>query len=143
MRVRDCMTKHVIAIGADEPAAEAARLMSRYRLGALPVRSASGRLCGMVTDRDLVVRCIAAGKPAAGTPVSRVMSPSVLSVEPSADAAHAAQLMARAQLRRLPVAQNGYLTGIVTLADLARLPEGAAAAGSCLGAICAPVVHLD
>lgn len=143
MKVKDCMSKHVIAVGADEPVLEAARLMSRYDLGALPVRAASGRLCGMVTDRDVVVRCIAAGKPAAGTPVSRVMSSSVLSVEPSADAAHAAQLMARAQLRRLPVAQNGYLAGIVSLADLAHLPQGAEAAGGCLGAICAPVVRLD
>lgn len=143
MKVRDCMTKNVIAVGAEEPVEEAARLMSRYHLGVLPVRSAGGRLCGMLTDRDVVVRCVAAGKTAGQVRVSDIMSTSVLSVSPADDAAHAAQLMARAQLRRLPVAQNGKLSGIVSLADLAKQPASAAAAADCLGAICSPVVHLD
>ena len=61
MKIKDCMTKNVISVGASEPVAVAARLMSRYNLGALPVQNADGRLCGMVTDRDVVLRCVAAG----------------------------------------------------------------------------------
>lgn len=64
MKIKDCMTKNVISVGASEPVAVAARLMSRYNLGALPVQNADGRLCGMVTDRDVVLRCVAARRDA-------------------------------------------------------------------------------
>ena len=53
MKVKDCMTKHVVSVGAEEPVSAAARLMSRYNLGALPVQAADGRLCGMVSLGDL------------------------------------------------------------------------------------------
>ena len=53
MKVKACMTKNVISVGVDEPVAEAARLMSRYNLGSLPVCTAQGRLCGMLSLGDL------------------------------------------------------------------------------------------
>lgn len=62
MRVKDCMTKQVVSISAAEPASVAARMMARYNIGALPVHGSGGRLEGIVTDRDIVLRCIAAGK---------------------------------------------------------------------------------
>ena len=70
MKVKDCMTKHVISVGTQEPVSVAARLMSRYNLGILPVQTPDGRLCGMVTDRDVVLRCVAAGKDAEAVPVA-------------------------------------------------------------------------
>ena len=118
MKVKDCMTKHVISVGTQEPVSVAARLMSRYNLGILPVQTPDGRLCGMVTDRDVVLRCVAAGKDAEAVPVREIMSTGVLAVEASDDTARAARLMSRAQLRRLPAdvlgvrAQlRGYLFG--------------------------------
>ena len=62
MKVKECMTKNVICVGEYESADVAARLMARYNLGSLPVRRFDGSLSGMVTDRDLVVRCMAADK---------------------------------------------------------------------------------
>lgn len=143
MKVKDCMSKNAVSIGAQEPVSVAARLMSRYNLGALPVRTASGRLCGMVTDRDVVLRCVAAGKRAESVPVCDVMSAGVLSVEEGEDAEKAAQLMSRAQLRRLPVTHNGRLTGMLSLADFARHAALSMEAAQCMQAICRPVVHLD
>ena len=143
MKVKDCMSRNVVSVGAQEPVSVAARLMSRYNLGALPVRTASGRLCGMVTDRDVVLRCVAVGKPAEQLRVSEVMSAGVLSVEAGEDAAKAARLMSRAQLRRLPVTQNGKLTGMISVADFARRGNFGMETAQCMEAICSPVVHLD
>ena len=64
MKVKDCMSRNVVSVGAQEPVSVAARLMSRYNLGFLPVQGENGRLCGVLTDRDVVLRCVAAGKPA-------------------------------------------------------------------------------
>ena len=122
MKVKECMSRNVVSIGAQEPVSVAARLMSRYNLGFLPVQGENGRLCGVLTDRDVVLRCVAAGKPAEQMRVSEVMSAGVLSVEAGEDAAKAARLMSRAQLRRLPVTQNGKLTGMSPL----RILRGAA-----------------
>ena len=120
MKVKDCMSRNVVSVGAQEPVSVAARLMSRYNLGFLPVQGENGRLCGVLTDRDVVLRCVAAGKTAEQMRVSEVMSAGVLSVEAGEDAAKAARLMSRAQLRRLPVTQNGKLTGMISVADFAR-----------------------
>ena len=62
MRVRDLMSKSVVTIAPEESAALAARLLSRHELGALPVCAADGTLAGIVTDRDIVTRCVAAGE---------------------------------------------------------------------------------
>ena len=96
MKVKDCMTKHVISVGTQEPVSVAARLMSRYNLGILPVQTPDGRLCGMVTDRDVVLRCVAAGKDAEAVPVREIMSTGVLAVEASDDTARGAADVPRA-----------------------------------------------
>ena len=143
MKVKDCMSRNVVSVGAQEPVSVAARLMSRYNLGFLPVQGENGRLCGVLTDRDVVLRCVAAGKPAEQMRVSEVMSAGVLSVEAGEDAAKAARLMSRAQLRRLPVTQNGKLTGMISVADFARRGIFGMETAQCMEAICSPVVHLD
>ena len=143
MKVKDCMSRNVVSVGAQEPVSVAARLMSRYNLGFLPVQGENGRLCGVLTDRDVVLRCVAAGKPAEQMRVSEVMSAGVLSVEAGEDASKAARLMSRAQLRRLPVTQNGHLTGMLSLADLARRGNFSMEMAQCMESICSPVVHLD
>ena len=143
MKIKDCMTKNVISVGASEPVAVAARLMSRYNLGALPVQNADGRLCGMVTDRDVVLRCVAARRDAEHMRVGEMMSTGILAVEASEDVSRAAQMMSRAQLRRLPVTQNGKLTGMLSMADLARRGEYSMETAQCMESICSPLVRLD
>ena len=75
MRVRDLMSKSVVTIAPEESAALAARLLSRHELGALPVCAADGTLVGIVTDRDIVTRCVAAGEEPGRVPVRDIMSP--------------------------------------------------------------------
>ena len=78
-----------------------------------------GRVCGLVTDRDIVTRCLAAGRSPASTTVADVMTGRVISAAPDMDTGVAAHLMGREQVRRLPVIENGKLCGMVSLADLA------------------------
>lgn len=143
MKVKACMTKNVISVGVDEPVAEAARLMSRYNLGSLPVCTAQGRLCGMLTDRDVVLRCVAAGKATDRVAVREVMSTGVVCVDAAEDTEQALRLMSRAQLRRLPVTSGSRLCGMLSLGDLARNGSFSAQTAQCMEAICAPVVRLD
>ena len=95
MKVRECMTKNVICVGEYESADVAARLMARYNLGSLPVRRFDGSLSGMVTDRDLVVRCMAADKAPGSVRVGSVMTKRLVSVSENMDINLAARLMAR------------------------------------------------
>lgn len=135
MRVRELMTAPVLSIAPGESVETAARTMTQYNIGALPVCAADGRLCGMLTDRDLVIRCMAAQKPSRSTPVKDVMTSQVASVTPDMDAGAAAHLMGRKQVRRLPVVDNGKLCGMLTLADLARREDSFPDAADALGDI--------
>lgn len=120
MEIGKIMTKPVIALREDETADLAARLLSRNHIGALPVCNSSGKLVGMVTDRDLVTRCIALGKRPEETTARSLMSRNVVAVEQTESLEQVASLMSREQIRRVPVVQGGKLTGIVSLCDLAR-----------------------
>ena len=119
MKVSDIMSKNVIKVSPEESVEVAARTLAHYNIGALPVCGLDGKVCGMVTDRDLVVRCVAANKPAGQTTVRQVMTGKVLSVAPDMDAQVAAHLMGRKQIRRLPVLDNGKLCGMLSLGDIA------------------------
>lgn len=123
MKLREIMTKTVVRINPEESVAVAARTLARYNIGALPVCGGDGRVCGVVTDRDLVTRCIAAGRQPSMTPVREVMTTNVISVRPDMDAGLAAQMMGRQQIRRLPVVENGKLCGMVSLGDLVAYDE--------------------
>ena len=123
MKLRDVMTNPVIRIDPEESVAVAARTLARYNIGVLPVCGGDGRLCGVVTDRDLVTRCLAAGRLPGTTTVREVMTANVVSARPDMDAGAAAHLMGRQQIRRLPVVENDRLCGMVSLGDLANREE--------------------
>ena len=78
MQVKEVMSRRIIAISPEETVAVAARLLSQHNIGALPVCSRDGRLRGMVTDRDIVVRCVAAGDDPERTRVAEIMTRRVL-----------------------------------------------------------------
>lgn len=137
MLVKDVMSRQVVTVSETESAALAARLLERHNLGALPVCSAKGQLTGMLTDRDLALRCLAAGRDPEKTPVGQVMSRHVVSAALDTPDREAARLMGAHQVRRLPVTQNGRVVGMVSLADLARRPDCSMEAGECLGRISA------
>ena len=119
MQVRDLMNPSVVSITPNESAALAARLLSRHNIGSLPVCAEDGRLRGIVTDRDIVTRCIAAEDDPAQTPVRDIMTRNCVVVSPDDDPREATRLMAAQQVRRLPVMENGKLVGMVSLGDLA------------------------
>ena len=125
MRVRDIMSQPVIRIGAEEPVSVAARTLTHYNIGALPVCGADGKICGMVTDRDIVTRCLAANRSPEATSVREIMSAGVLSVSPDLEVNAAAGLMGRRQVRRLPVVEKGRLCGMISLGDIATKEESA------------------
>lgn len=143
MRVKECMTKQVISVSGAEPVSVAARLMARHNVGTLPVRDAHGNLDGIITDRDIILRCVAADKSPRAVRVREVMTERVVSASPETDATTAAKLMAREQIRRLPVLEKGYVVGMVTLADLCRRPDYAMEAAEALEGICTGVCRLD
>ena len=120
MKVKHLMTPNVISITPDESAAVAARLLTHYNIGALPVCTAQGKLCGMVTDRDVVIRCVAANLDPGKTQVKQIMTRPVQTVTPDMEAGVAAHLMGSRQIRRLPVVNDGTLCGMVSLGDIAR-----------------------
>ncbi len=132
MKIRDLMTNPVIRVSPEESVAVAARTLSHYNIGILPVCGADGRVCGLVTDRDLVTRCVAAGRNPGQTPIREVMTRNVIAVPPDMDAGVAAHLMGREQIRRLPVMDNGRLCGMVSLGDLAGRRELGHDAGDAL-----------
>lgn len=132
MKLRDVMSNPVIRIQPDESVAVAARTLARYNIGALPVCGNDGRVCGLVTDRDIVTRCLAANRSPSTTTVRDVMTSQVVSARPDMDASLAAGLMGREQIRRLPVIENGKLCGMVSLGDLALKEESSIEAGDAL-----------
>lgn len=136
MKIRDVMSDNVIKIHPDETVAVAARTLTHYNIGVLPVCGSSGDICGLVTDRDLVTRCLASGRQPENTRVRDVMTASVVSAKPDMDTSAAAHLMGRQQIRRLPVVENGKLCGMVSLGDLANREECNPDAADALSDIC-------
>ena len=120
MLVRELMHPGAVTIEPGSSAALAARLISRHNVGILPVCAGDGRLRGMVTDRDIILRCIAPEEDPAQTPVRDIMSRYPATLSPTDDCGDAVKLMAEKQLRRLPVVEGGKLVGILSLSDLAR-----------------------
>ena len=128
MKVSDIMSDRVVTIDEREPVIAAARLLKRMTLGALPVTDRGGKLVGMLTDRDIVLRCVALGGDARTMTAGDVMTRGVVTATPDVKVDDAAKRMGRGQVRRLPVVENGKLVGMLSLADMARKCDMEAAA---------------
>ncbi|MCI6730429.1 MAG: CBS domain-containing protein [Candidatus Faecousia sp.] len=136
MKVKDVMTPRVIRVGPEEPAAVAARMLARYNVGALPVCDENGKICGMVTDRDIVLRCVAGDRDPEKVRVRHIMTGRVVTVNEEMSLTDAAEKMAREQVRRLPVERQGRLCGMLSLGDLATTPQCAMEAAEVFSQIC-------
>ena len=141
MKVQEVMTQTVIRISPEESAAVAARTLTHYNIGALPVCGGDGRLCGVLTDRDIVTRCLAAGQQPEKTLVRSIMTNNVVSIRPDMDLGVAASLMAKRQVRRLPVVENGSLCGMISIGDLSRNEQSAPDATDALAEISSNVAQ--
>ncbi len=120
MKVCDIMSDRVVTIDQNEPVSAAAKLLKQCNVGALPVCDGEKRLRGILTDRDIVTRCVAAGADPTETKISEIMSRGVVTAGPFDEVSHAAKLMSGDQVRRLPVVSSGRLVGVLSLCDMAR-----------------------
>ena len=117
-RVADVMTPGVETTTSSEALRDAARTKRKGDFGAMPVVD-DGRLVGMLTDRDIVVRAVAEGLDPMSARVGDVASPSPVAVAPDQDLDEAMELMAEYRVRRLPVVDGERLVGVVSQADVA------------------------
>ncbi len=152
MLVKDLMTTGISCVKETATLKQVAKQMKQENVGLIPVCNDKGEVLGVVTDRDLVLRALAreigdhAGKEKAEQNAARnfsdlkagdVMSTRIICASPDMNTHHAALLLAKYQVRRLPVTQNGKLVGMLSMADIARKPVFVDEAGDALSAICA------
>ncbi len=118
-RVRDVMTPDPECVSSNDSIRDAARIMKNTDTGVVPVVDGK-KIVGLITDRDIVVRCIADGNDVSKASVNDVMTKSVRKVDVDAPIDQVVELMSSAQIRRVPVVnQNDELVGIVSMRDLA------------------------
>ena len=116
--VRDVMTRNPLVRGSDTILMEAATLMRDADVGDVLVEH-DGQLCGLVTDRDIVVRAVAKGADPKTTYLGDICSHDLVTLSPKSSIRDAVELMRDRAVRRVPVVDNGTAVGIVTLGDLA------------------------
>jgi len=116
--IRDVMTANPATVPASAPITEAARCMKEMNIGDVLVVD-KGQVCGVVTDRDIVIRAIAEGRDGATTKIQDVCTKNLVSLAPNDSVDDAVRLMREKAVRRLPVVENGQAVGVVSIGDLA------------------------
>lgn len=121
MKVNQCMCNDVYCIKPDTKINEAAKIMSTKHIGCIPVCDEKNSICGIVTDRDILLRGIACEKDPKTTPISDIMTCDVCTCMEDDEMTNAESKMAQNQIRRLPVCDsNNHVVGILTLGDLTK-----------------------
>ena len=119
MNIQQVMTRDPRACEAGVALSAAARLMREADVGEIPVIDMDRHVVGVITDRDIVVRCVAAGDNPQDVTVDACMTAPALTITEDASLEDCAQLMARQQIRRVPVVNaDGALCGIVAQEDI-------------------------
>src|ERR1700704_6363644 len=118
MTVREVMTLKPVTLQASIPVIEAASAMSQHNLGDVVVQK-NGKLCGIVTDRDIVIRVLGSGKDPKRTSLESICSQQLTTISPDQPTSDAVSMMRECAIRRLPVVENDHVVGIVSLGDLA------------------------
>ncbi len=116
--IRNVMSKNVLKLPGTATLADAARTMRDSNVGAVIVED-QGKLFGLVTDRDIVVRAIAQDRDPKNTKLSDACSKTLVSLAPDDDTDRAVEVMRERSVRRVPVVENGKVVGILSLGDLA------------------------
>jgi CBS domain-containing protein len=119
-KVTDSMSSNPCSIDADKSVAYAAKMMKDEAVGLAPIVEGE-RLVGTVTDRDIAIRAVAAGKDPETTKVKEIATREVVTIDPGQELDEALRLMAEHQVRRLPVIEeDGRLVGVLAQADVAK-----------------------
>ena len=120
MKVKDCMCEDVCCVRPETKIQEVAKLMNQHHIGCVPVCDDNNCICGIVTDRDIILRCVACNKDTNQTPASAIMTCNVTTCKQEDEMTNAQTKMEQKQIRRLPVCDsNNQVVGILTLGDLA------------------------
>jgi CBS domain-containing protein len=117
-RINEVMTHDPVTVSGDATLVEAAKAMAQQDIGPVLVED-GGRLFGILTDRDIVVRAIAEGRDPGSTTAREVCTESVVSLTPDQTVDEAIRLMREHDVRRVPVVQDGRPAGVVSIGDLA------------------------
>lgn len=133
---RDIMHAGVTCIGEHETLQHAAQQMRDLDVGSLPIRGDDGRLQGIITDRDIVTKCIARAVDPATTTAGELAEGMPVTTEPQADVTEVLRAMEEHRIRRLPVIESQQPVGMISQADLARHLSDSSV-GECVEAICA------
>ena len=139
MQIKDLMTKDIRSLKIDQTLSDAARLMREVDVGIVPVTGKNGELLGVVTDRDIVIRCIALGKDPASAKIETIMTRDIVTISPETDVSEAARTMSDEKIRRLPVVEGVKLVGMISLGDLAASSKSDTMAGNALEDISTPI----
>ncbi len=119
MKVKDCMCNDVCCAKPETTVSDIAKLMNKYHIGSIPICDENNCLCGIVTDRDILLRTVACNKNAETTPISEIMTCDVCSCSDTDEISNAETKMSQKQIRRLPVCDDkNHVIGILTLGDL-------------------------
>ena len=139
MKVNECMCNNVWLVKPEETIANVAKLMCSNHIGCVPVCDTNNCICGILTDRDIILRAIACDKDVKNTKVSDIMTTNVCTCKKDDEVTNAESKMANNQIRRLPVCDdNNHVIGILTLGNLANHDNELGKAEVCttIGNIC-------
>ena len=135
-KCREVMTKDPASCAPTDTVIQAAQLMKQHDVGSVPVVESDKRLVGIVTDRDLVVKVLAAGRGVEQATVKEAMTPNPASCREDDDLEQAMKLMKERQVRRMPIVDgSGRLSGIIAQADVATRVQKDAKTGDLVEAI--------
>lgn len=123
-KIQDIMNGNVVCVRSTDTLIEAAKKMDEHDIGDVLVLDGSGKLAGIVTDRDIVVRAIARGKTADQCKVQDVCSGNLATLSPDDSVEEARKLMEKKAVRRIPIVRDGKPVGIVSIGDLAVKGDG-------------------
>lgn len=128
-KISEVMTPEPAVLSGEATCVDAAQLMRELDVGAILVEDEQGKLQGIVTDRDVVVRCIADGADPKTTTLSSLCSEAVAKLTPDDDVHEAVELMKKKAIRRVPVVDGDHAVGIVSIGDLAMMLDPDSALG--------------
>ncbi len=137
MKVSEIMTRSIVSVNSFDSVEKAAEVMKEHNIGAVPVCDGD-KIIGIITDRDIALRFVAAGENSKNQTIRDIMSSNPVTGRPEMNVVDASRIMSERQIRRLPVVDNGNLVGIVSLGDIAVRPALEEEAESALSSISEP-----
>src|SRR5256885_790814 len=118
MKVNEIMTRDPKTAQLDNTLKEIAALMKNEDVGSIPIVDDDDKLVGIVTDRDIVVHCIAENKEASNTTIKDILNKKLTTIKPNTNVKKTTQLMAEKQIHHLPIVEDGDLINIMSINDI-------------------------